>query len=94
MTSIKTLQAEIEKLKDRNSKVEADKAWETSLFRKAMISALTYATVVIFFFAAELPDPFVNAIVPSLAFLLSTLTLPFFKRMWIGSFYKGRSGKR
>ena len=33
-------------------------------------------------FRFSLPDPWLNAIVPSIAFLLSTLTLPFFKKLW------------
>lgn len=64
-------------------KVELDKAWETSLSRKIIIAVLTYATIVLFFFVAQLPKPFINSIVPTAGFVLSTLSLPFFKRLWI-----------
>lgn len=77
------LQNQINELKDRNKKVEADKAWETSWMRKLIIFALTYIVIVIFFYVAELPKPFLNAIVPALAFVLSTLTLSLFKKMWL-----------
>jgi len=77
------LKKEIEGIKERNRRVELDKAWETSLMRKIMIAALTYVVIVIFFYFAGLPNPFFNSIVPSLAFLLSTLTLSFFKKLWI-----------
>ena len=81
--SIENLESEISKIKDRNKRVEADKAWETSWTRRILISALTYAVIVLFFFSAGLPRPFINSIVPSVAFILSTLTLPFVKKLWI-----------
>ena len=77
------LQSEINKLKTRNKRVEVDKAWETSWTRRFIVLILTYVVIVLFFVVADLPNPFVNAIVPSVAFLLSTLSLPIFKRMWV-----------
>ncbi len=77
------LMGEIEKIKERNKRVELDKAWETSLARKILIIILTYIVIVVFFYFAGLPKPFVNSIVPALAFFLSTLTLPLFKKIWI-----------
>jgi hypothetical protein len=77
------LTKEIQEIKSRNKRVELDKAWETSLTRKIIIAVLTYIVVVIFFHFANLPKPFVNSIVPSVAFLLSTLTLSFFKKIWM-----------
>ena len=70
-------------IEQRNKKVELDKAWETSLSRKIIIAVLTYITIVLFFLIAQLPKPFVNSIVPAAAFVLSTLSLPFFKKLWI-----------
>ena len=81
------LEKEILAIKERNKKVEADKAWETSLSRKTIIMVLTYFTVVIFFHAAKIEKPFINAIVPTFAFLISTLTLPLFKKFWLRYFY-------
>jgi hypothetical protein len=63
--------------------VEADKAWETSWTRKLVIVVLTYIVIVSFFLVADLPKPFVNAIVPSLAFVLSTLSVGVFKQAWL-----------
>jgi len=88
MSQLENLQQEIDKIKQRNKKVEADKAWETSITRKIIILILTYVVIVIFFFIANLPNPFYNAIVPSLAFVLSTLTIPVFKKVWIKYIYK------
>jgi uncharacterized membrane protein YccC len=74
---------EINEIKQRNKRVELDKAWETSLARKIIIAILTYIVIVIFFYFANLPKPFINSIVPTLAFLLSTLSLPLFKKIWL-----------
>jgi hypothetical protein len=88
MPTIEELQLEIEAIKKRNQRVEADKAWETSWARKIIILILTYAVIVIFFFFAGLPKPFINAIVPSLAFVLSTLAISPVKKCWLNKFHK------
>jgi preprotein translocase subunit SecF len=88
MDELQEIKKELEQIKKRNARVEADKAWETSLFRKILIAALTYAAVVLFFFFAGLPKPFVNAIVPAVGFVLSTLSIPFFRKFWIKYFWK------
>ncbi|HPN15218.1 MAG TPA: hypothetical protein PLF71_03855 [bacterium] len=88
MTTIEDLKSEIDKINARNQRVEADKAWETSWSRKLLILALTYIVVVIFFFISNLGNPFINAIVPTLGFFLSTLTVPFFKNWWLNNYKK------
>lgn len=76
------IRKEIEEIKKRNARVELDKAWEISWTRRIIAAILTYIVIVIFFYSASLPKPFLNSIVPSLAFIISTLTLPLFKKMW------------
>ncbi|HIH38530.1 hypothetical protein J4460_00995 [Candidatus Woesearchaeota archaeon] len=83
MPTISSLQKEIDQIRERNARVEADKAWETSKARKFIIAILTYICMVIFFYFAGLPKPFINSIVPALAFWLSTLTLPLAKQAWL-----------
>lgn len=83
MISTEEIQKEITEIKERNHRVEIDKQWETSWTRRVLILFLTYIVIVIFFYAAKLEKPFLNAIVPSVAFLLSTSTVPFFKKWWI-----------
>ncbi len=83
MISVKQLEKEIKQIKERNRRVEADKAWETSWTRKVLIAVLTYFVVVVFFYFAGLPKPFVNSVVPAVAFLISTLTIPFVKKIWL-----------
>lgn len=86
--TIKSLHEEISAIKSRNKKVEIDKAWETSLFRKMAVAVLTYIVIVIFFIFAKLPNPWTNATVPAAAFLLSTLTMPLLRKIWEKYFYK------
>jgi hypothetical protein len=83
MDNYKKLELEISKIKERNAKVEADKAWETSLFRKILIAIFTYWVIVLFFYFANLQKPFINAFVPTLGFVLSTLSVSFLKKLWI-----------
>jgi hypothetical protein len=88
MNELQLLQSEIETIKTRNKRVEADKAWETSMSRKIIVAVLTYLVIVLFFYSAGLPNPFINAIVPTLGFILSTLSLPLLKEIWFKKIYK------
>lgn len=72
----------IKNIEARNKKVELDKAWETSLTRRASIAALTYAVVVIYLIAIGDDEPYVHALVPAVGFLLSTLVLPGIRSIW------------
>lgn len=88
MTTIEDLKNEIDQIKRRNSRVEADKAWETSWSRKSLIIILTYIVIVFFFAVSNLGNPFINSIVPTIGFFLSTLTVPVFKNLWLKKFRK------
>jgi hypothetical protein len=81
---------EIERIKERNKSVERDKAWETSKTRKAIIACLTYIVIVIFLYSINNSKPWLNAIIPTIGFILSTLTLPFFKKIWLKRVYKNK----
>lgn len=83
MPDLQEIQREIDKIKTRNKRVEADKAWEISRARKILIGVITYLLIVIFMLVAEIKDPFANALVPTFAYLISMSSLPYFKRMWI-----------
>ena len=83
MTEIESLKQEIQLLKERNQKVELNKAWETILTRKVSIAILTYIVILIFFHVIKVEKPFINAIVPTLGFVLSTQSLPLIKKLWI-----------
>jgi len=83
MATLRELEREVEKIKARNRSVESEKAWETSWTRRSIIAVFTYLSVALYLYAIRVPMPFLNAIVPTVGFLLSTLTMPFFRRMWL-----------
>lgn len=83
MHTLEDLKEEIDEIKARNKRVEADKAWETSWMRKLLILTLTYLVVVIFLLVENFANPFVSAIVPTIGFFISTLTVPFVKDWWL-----------
>lgn len=74
---------EISKIKERNARVEADKAWETSWTRTIIIAVLTYIVIVLFFYSAGFQKYWANALVPTIGFLLSTLSVSFVKWLWV-----------
>ncbi|GBE19610.1 hypothetical protein BMS3Abin17_00334 [archaeon BMS3Abin17] len=73
---------------NRNKRVEADKAWETSYTRRTILTIFTYLAIGVYLNAINIPRPWLNAIVPAVAFMLSTLTLPYFKKIWLTNIYK------
>lgn len=82
------LEERIARIEDRNKKVETDKAWEISWTRKILLAAFTYLAIALYLKFIVQIEPWLNAIVPSIGFLLSTLTLPFFKEIWRKYFYR------
>jgi len=82
------LEQRIKQIEERNSRVELDKAWETSWTRRALLTLFTYLAVGLYLQAIQIPNAWLNAIVPALGFMLSTLTLPFFKEIWLKRVYK------
>jgi preprotein translocase subunit SecF len=77
------VEREIQALKERNARVEADKAWETSLSRKVLILVTTYLVASLVLFSIGVADFYLGAIIPTLGFFLSTLTFPAVKKWWI-----------
>ena len=88
MATLQKLEKEIEKIKERNQRVESDKTWEISNTRRFLLAVFTYLAIGFYLAAINIPKPWLNAIVPTMAFMLSTLTLPFFKKLWLRLIYK------
>lgn len=89
MVSIKQLEKEVDAIKARNKRVETEKAWETSWTRRIMIAVMTYFVVAIFFEFLGASDPVGDAVVPSLAFIISSLSAPLIKKWWLRYIFKG-----
>lgn len=83
MEEIELLKKRVDELEARNRRVEADKKWETSYTRRVLLLLFTYIAIGLYMWVIAVPRPWLNAIVPSVGFLLSTLTLPFFKELWL-----------
>lgn len=87
MVTLKQLETEIKNIKERNSSVESDKSWELSYTRRLILMLFTYLAIGFYLSSINIKNPWLHAIVPAVAFMLSTLTLPFIKKIWL-SFYK------
>lgn len=74
---------EIRSLIERNKRVELDKSWETSLTRRAFVLIVTYAVACYYLWLINIGDFWFHAAVPAGGYLLSTLSLPWLKKMWI-----------
>ena len=78
----------IEDVLQRNRRVEADKAWETSFTRRGIIALLTYLVASIWLIKIGNDAPFLNALIPFGGYLFSTLSLPIVKKWWIKRYGK------
>ncbi len=68
---------------DRNARVEQEKAWEVSWTRRLTILIMTYAFAVLFLWSIHISLPYIQALVPTLGYLLSTLSIPWVKKWWM-----------
>ena len=81
--SEKDLAKEIDAIKQRNKRVETDKAWETSWTRRLCIAVLTYAIVVLYSFTiSRVQNIWLSSLVPVIGFTLSTLSLRLVRKIW------------
>ena len=86
--SIKQLEKEVEEIKERNKRVEADKAWETSTLRRLVIAVATYVVILYFLILIEAPTPELVALVPAGAYLIQQYSMPFIKEIWVKKVYR------
>ena len=82
------LEEEIKHIKERNQRVEKDKAWETSWTRRICICILTYIVVVIYSYTInKISNVFFSSVVPVIGFTLSTLSLTGIRKVWEKKIY-------
>lgn len=82
------LEKRVEAIEQRNKKVEADKAWEISWSRRTIIVGFTYLFIGLVLTSMHVQKPWLNAVIPAIGFLLSTLSLPLLKTYWERHIYK------
>jgi preprotein translocase subunit SecF len=75
--------SDIEQILERNKRVELDKAWEKSLTRRVFIVCVTYLFACLWLYSINESKLFLKAVVPVVGYLLSTLSLPWLKEIWI-----------
>jgi len=77
------IEERIEKIEDRNKRVELDKKWETSWTRRICIMILTYIVVIIYSYVInKYTNIFLSSLVPVIGFTLSTLSLKLVRKIW------------
>jgi len=93
MLTAEEINREVEAIKERNRRVEADKAWpachcearagrEVSWARRLAIAVATYIIAGVWLVLINDTYPLLKAFVPSVGYILSTLSLPFVKGWW------------
>lgn len=88
MPDLQKIQEEIERIHERNRRVESDKSWETSWFRILFVAVIIYTVAGIFMMIVKIVNPWINAFVPALGYVLSEQSLPFVKKWWIRRVHK------
>ena len=88
------IEKEITSIKERNVKVEADKAWETSFCRVGLISLATYIIASFVLYGIGVQNFLLNALIPTVGYLLSAQSLPFIKHWWIKRYLKEKTPQR
>lgn len=79
---IGALERQMAEVLARNRRVEMNKAWETSRTRLGCVTFVTYVTMVLVFAVLGSQKPLRDALVPTAGFFLSTLSLPFVRKLW------------
>jgi hypothetical protein len=77
------IEEELLALRERNQRVELDKAWETSWSRRLIVTGTTYLAAWLWLLDLGTLYAARQAVIPSAAYLLSTLSLPVLRRRWI-----------
>jgi hypothetical protein len=74
---------QLAEIQARNERVEREKAWETSWTRRLVISGATWIAAWLWLLGLGVEHAARQALVPALAYVVSTLSLPFLRRWWI-----------
>lgn len=78
-----TVEEQLEQIRTRNARVEADKAWETSWVRRGFVAITTYIFALAWLLVIESSQPFLTAFIPTVGYILSTVSLSSIKRRWM-----------
>ena len=70
-------------IEERNNRVTADKAWETSYVRRGLIAGITYVFGFALLNVLGHEGAWKHALVPVMGYLVSTFSLPPIKAAWM-----------
>ncbi len=79
------IKEQLKKIEERNKKVELEKAWEGSLTRRVIIFVFTYIIAGIWLWMISESLFLLKAFVPVAGYILSTLSIPQIKKLWVNS---------
>jgi hypothetical protein len=65
--------------------VELDKAWEVSWTRRIFILIMTFMVACAWLFVIQETNILLKAMIPTVGYLLSTLSIPQIRALWIKS---------
>jgi len=88
MNNLENLEKRIKAIEERNRRVENDKAWETSNFRKISVAVTTYIIITIVMYFLGFENIFIGALIPTFGFLLSTLSINLLKNIYLKKYRK------
>src|SRR5689334_7596308 len=80
---LEDIRRELAELRERNIRVEREKAWETSWARRLLVAAMTWLGAWLWLRELGAEHAALQALVPSGAYAVSTLTLPVLRRWWM-----------
>lgn len=83
MNEIEELRAEVEKINERNHRVEKDKAWELSRTRTGFIAGVTFFLTTVFMLVIGADRPLLNAAIGTILYILSTFSYDLLKQWWL-----------
>lgn len=80
---MQNMEETIRTLLNRNKRVEAEKAWELSITRRAFLAILTYSTAAMLLWLLGEERFLLLSFIPAVSYVFSTLSLPQVKRWWL-----------
>ena len=84
--NLQKLEEEIRNIKERNQRVETDKAWERSKFRIGTLTIITYCITALLLYLIGATNFYLAALIPAAGFFLSVQSLPAIKNWWLKKF--------
>ena len=91
---LQLMQGEINLLKQRNYEKDRGKEFESSYTRIFFLMAVTYVTLALYmYYVLKTSRPYLDAIVPTVGFNISTWGLPYVKEWWIQINYYWQHGE-